>query len=235
MFGLSFADQEATRQARARLAFESQNVVQAANRRFLLSQQASTNLARSIQQRFGGGQPVGLISGLLSLGSRLLTGGARVAPRLAGAVARQAPRVGRLAIPLAGAVAGGAAFEAGLGLFGDGDGGGAPMGSAVQAALAAGGQASPVVGGRIMVTAPNGDFQLFRRDGTPIRPSLIIPAGQRLPGGATVVSTRNGGQLIGITVRRRRRGFAGEVRRVRNVLQGCKAIERAARPAKRRA
>jgi len=177
---------------------------------------------------------VGLVSGLLSLGSRLLRGAAPAARAGAGAVTRFAPRAGRLALPLAGAVAGGAAFEAGLGLFG-GDGDGGPGGGAIQAAVEAGGQATAVTGGRIMVTAPNGDFQLFRRDGTPIRPSLIIPAGQRLPGGATVVSTRNGGQLIGITVRRRRRGFVGEVRRVRRVLQGCKAIEAAARPAKRRA
>jgi len=222
VFALSAADEERNLQERLRLQIESQNVAAAANRAFIERQ-------RVLHPTFTGEQQMGLVSVLLGAGRRLLTGGAQVARRAAPALRRVAPG----ALALGGAVAGGAAFEAGAQAFG-GDGG-APMGGAAQQAIAAGGQATQIAGGRLMITAPNGDFQLFNRQGMPIRPSLIIPAGQRLPGGATVVSTRNGGQLIGITVRRRRRGFSGEVRRVRNVLQGCKAIERAARPTKRRA
>lgn len=113
--------------------------------------------------------------------------------------------------------------------------GGVLPGSPLGQALAAGGvQLTQLSGGRFMLTAENGDVQIFNRNGMPIRPQLIIPAGQRLPGGALVVSTRQNGALIGITKRRRRRAFRTEVRRVRSTIQGCRAVLAAAEKPRRR-
>jgi len=100
--------------------------------------------------------------------------------------------------------------------------------------VAAGGQPTPLAGGRFLVTAPNGDVQIFNRNGDPIRPQLIIPAGQRLPGGAIVVSTRQGGALIGITKRRRRKRFGAEIRNVRRTVAAANALVNLCKPTKRR-
>jgi len=185
---------------------------------------------------------MGLISTLISGGARLLGLGGRAGGRALQAGRRFAGTTGgRAALGLTGAVAGGAAFEAGTGFF---DGGGAPLGSGapgtfqtpqIASFIDAGAIPTALSNGRVMLTMPNGDVQIFSRNGMPVRPTIIIPAGQRLPGGAVVVSTRNGGALIGLTVRRRRRQFATEARKVRNVLSICKSIERAAAPRKRRA
>lgn len=172
---------------------------------------------------------MGLIAGALAIGARLLGIGATAVGTTARAAA---PVARRLALPVGGAIAGGALFEAGAGLIG-GDGGVAQP-AALQAIIESGGQVTTLSGGRTMAVAPNGDLQLFNRTGMPIRPTIIIPAGNRLPGGAVVVSTRNNGQLIGLTVRRRRKQFASEARRVRNVLSICRSIQSAAAPRKRR-
>ncbi len=202
---------------------------------------------------------MGLISGLFSAGRALLGGLApSTAPRIAGAAAAAGgggflggalSTIGRaVTAPLTGGFLGGGIAQAVGGLFA-GDGAVAPTGAPF-AALGGGGQVLPgsplgmiqaqgipvssLVGGRFMATAPNGDVQVFNRHGFPVRPSEIIPAGQRLPGGATVVSIRQGGGLIGVTKRRRRRSFAGEIQRTRRVLAGCRAIEKACVPPKRR-
>jgi len=105
----------------------------------------------------------------------------------------------------------------------------------IMARLQAGGaQVTPLAGGRFLATAPNGDVQIFNRNGMAVRPSLIIPAGQRLPGGAVVVSTRQGGALIGITKRRRRRRFGAEIRTVRRTVQAAQSLVKLCKPTTRR-
>lgn len=172
---------------------------------------------------------MGLISAAIAAGRVLFAGGQQ-------AIARAAPIAARIAAsPVARGIGAGALTGGAIALATGGDGVAAPgLTAGIQQVLAQGGSATQLSGGRTLVTAANGDAQIFNRMGQPIRPTLIIPAGNRLPGGAVVVSTRQGGQLIGITKRRRRRAFMGEVRRVRNVLRGCKAIEAAAAPRKRR-
>ncbi len=149
------------------------------------------------------------------------------------------PTIGRgLISPFGQSLAGGALGAAAITGFGGGGeapgGAGIAGGSQLAAIVAGGGQPTPLAGGRFLVTAPNGDVQIFNRNGMAVRPQLIIPAGQRLPGGAIVVSTRQGGALIGITKRRRRVAFRTEIRRVRQTIQGCRAVLSAAEKPKRR-
>jgi len=142
---------------------------------------------------------------------------------------------GGIGATLAGGFGGDGAVAPAGGAFGFGAAGGQVLpGSPLGMIQAQGIPVTSLVGGRFMATAPNGDVQVFNRIGFPVRPSEIIPAGQRLPGGATVVSIRQSGGLIGVTKRRRRRSFAGEIQRTRRVLAGCRAIERACVPPKRR-
>ncbi len=169
------------------------------------------------------------LGGLFGRGATAVAGGGALA------------RVGRAAIgPFGQSLAGGALGAAAItGFGGDGQvgapgGAGIAGGSQLAAIVAGGGQPTPLAGGRFLVTAPNGDVQIFNRNGMAVRPQLIIPAGQRLPGGAVVVSTRQGGALIGITKRRARRAFSTEVRRVRRTIQGCRAVLSAAEKPKRR-
>lgn len=184
---------------------------------------------------------MGLISGILSVG-RALIGGLGAAP--VGAAATRAvtttaargllPALGRAAIsPLAvGAAAGVAGAAVGEAIFADG--GAAAIPSGLAQIQAEGGAVTPLSGGRFMAIAPNGDMQVFNRMGMPVRPSIIVPAGSRLPGGATVVSIRQGGALIGLTRRRRRRAFSTEVRKVRSTIQGCRAVLAAAEKPRRK-
>jgi len=185
--------------------------------------------------------------GLAAIGAALLRGAGTflgigaAAPVVSGAtrglLATGAAAVGRAAIsPLGQGLAGGFA-GAGLGALAFDGGGGAPAGlpgGQLGAIIAAGGQPTSLSNGRFLVTAPNGDVQIFNRNGMPIRPTLIIPAGQRLPGGAVVVSTRNGGALIGVTIRRRRRRFGAEIRTVRRTVQAAQALVKLCQPTKRR-
>jgi len=107
--------------------------------------------------------------------------------------------------------------------------------SATMARLqASGAQVTALAGGRFLATAPNGDVQVFNRNGQAIKPTMIIPAGQRLPGGAVVVSTRQGGALIGITKRRRRKRFGAEIRNVRRTVQAANALVNLCKPKTRR-
>lgn len=184
--------------------------------------------------------------GLISFLGGLATTVGRAAGILAPAAVATGAVAGRTVLGTAGAIAGRIAANpfaqslaggaAGVALAG-GFGGGAPMGGApnqLSAAGAAGAQITELAGGRFMAVAANGDVQIFNRAGAAIRPTLIIPAGQRLPGGALVVSTRQNGALIGITKRRRRRAFNTEIRRVRNTIRGCRAVLNAAEKPKRR-
>lgn len=172
-----------------------------------------------------GAGPLGVGTGVAArtIAAPTIAGGARA---VAGAVGRAA--VSPLGLGVAGGVAGAALGEAAFG----GPGAVAPAG--LQAIVEAGGAVTPLSGGRFMAIAPNGDMQVFNRMGMPVRPSIIVPAGSRLPGGATVVSIRQGGALIGLTKRRQRRAFATEVRKVRSTIQGCRAVLAAAEKPRRR-
>jgi len=108
------------------------------------------------------------------------------------------------------------------------------MGGQLGQLVAAGAQPVPLASGRFMVTAPNGDMQIFNRSGQAVKPSMIIPAGQRLPGGAMVVSTRNNGALIGITKRRRRKRFGAEIRTVKRTVQAAQSLVKLCKPTTRR-
>lgn len=182
--------------------------------------------------------------GLAAVGGAILrffgAGAARTAVGGAatrGLVSTVGGAVGRgLISPLGQGLAGGIA-GAGLGALafgGDGAAAGGLPGGQLGEIIAAGGQPTPLSNGRFLVTAPNGDVQIFNRNGMPIRPTLIIPAGQRLPGGAVVVSTRNGGALIGVTIRRRRRRFGAEIRTVRRTVQAAQSLVKLCQPTKRR-
>jgi len=177
---------------------------------------------------------MGLLAGGLALlgraGSFLGIGGAGTGA-VAGGRALLAG-AGRAAIgPFGQSVAGGAL---GAGLIGFGGGGGGDAGSQLSQLVAAGAQPVPLANGRFMVTAPNGDMQIFGRNGQAIRPTLIIPAGQRLPGGAVVVSTRQNGALIGIVTRRRRKRFGPEIRRVKQTVQAAQSLVKLCKPQTRR-
>jgi len=190
--------------------------------------------------------------GLISFLGGVATAAARAVGIVAPTAVATGTTVGRTLLGTAGAIvrnpfvqslAGGAGGVALAGGFG---GAGVPGqtqpglsqalvgGSQLAGAQAAGAQITELSGGRFMAVAQNGDVQIFNRNGTAIRPTLIIPAGQRLPGGALVVSTRQNGALIGITKRRRRRAFNTEIRRVRNTIRGCRAVLNAAEKPKRR-
>lgn len=137
---------------------------------------------------------------------------------------------------LAGGLAGGAI---GSQLFGGGDGGpllsGAGLSPQLAQIQAAGGQITMLQNGQTMAIAPNGDMQIFNRNGEPRRPSMIIPAGQPLPSGAIVVATRNNGSQIGIVKRRRRRQFGTMIRQVRGTVRAAQALVNLCQPKKRRA
>jgi len=188
--------------------------------------------------------------GLISFLGGVATAAARAVGIIAPAAAATGAVVGRTALGTAGAIirnpfvqslaggAGGVALAGGFGgqavTPGQVSAGGLGAGSQLAGAAAAGAQITELAGGRFMAVAANGDVQLFNRTGMALRPQLIIPAGQRLPGGALVVSTRQNGALIGITKRRRRRAFNTEIRRVRNTIRGCRAVLNAAEKPKRR-
>lgn len=104
----------------------------------------------------------------------------------------------------------------------------------IQQIQAAGGSASRIAGGRWMATAPNGDVQLFTSEGKPVRPSEILTAGQRLPGGALIVSIRQNGALIGITKRRSRRRFAGEIKRAKDAIKGARQLTELCKPPRKK-
>jgi len=179
---------------------------------------------------------MGLLAGGLALlgrvGSLFGTGAATTAGAVAGRGALST--LGRAAIgPFGQSIAGGALGAGLIGGFGGG-GDGAPSGGQLGQLVAAGAQPVPLASGRFMVTAPNGDMQIFNRSGMPIRPSLIIPAGQRLPGGALVVSTRNNGSLIGVTIRRRRKRFGAEIRIVKKTVQAAQSLVKLCKPQTRR-
>lgn len=183
--------------------------------------------------------------GLVSIGAALLSRAGQFIGLGGGAAAttalRAAPsllaRTGRAAIgPFGQSVAGGAlGAGAFTGVFGGDGAAPAAMGGGQLAELVAGGaQPTALSNGRFLVTAPNGDVQIFNRNGMAVRPTLIIPAGQRLPGGAVVVSTRQGGALIGVTIRRRRRRFGAEIRTVRRTVQAAQSLVKLCKPTTRR-
>jgi len=102
--------------------------------------------------------------------------------------------------------------------------GGGMGGSNLAAMQAAGAQITELANGQFMAVAPNGDMQIFNRAGNARRPTAIIPAGQAVPGGSTVVATRNNGSQIGVVKKRRRKRFAAELNRTKNMIKASREI-----------
>lgn len=174
------------------------------------------------------------VGGFLGIGAARAGAGAGLAGLTS--LGAQAARLGgRAAIgPFGQALAGGAIGAGIVGGFG-GDGAAPGLaGGQLGQLVAAGAMPTALAGGRFLVTAPNGDVQIFNRNGQAIKPQLIIPAGQRLPGGSVVVSTRQGGALIGITKRRRRKRFGAEIRNVRKTVQAAQSLVKLCKPSSRR-
>jgi len=163
--------------------------------------------------------------GLVSLGRAIFQGGRAVAGRLfagppaaltAGAPEAAVAVGSRLLRP---AVAGGAGLGLGgiLGsIFGGGGGNGA-MAPAPAGIRPAGTQAL----GSFFVTLDDGSSVLTNPNGSVSRPQLFLPAGAKLPAGATIVSINPDATVFGIRRKRRTRQFGAEIDR-------CKATIRAA-------
>lgn len=176
--------------------------------------------------------------GLAAIGSALLSAGRSAISFLAPA-ATTAGRV--LANP---AVQGAAGATAASFLFG---GGGSPVSPVIPQAFAgmppssqltqlaaSGAQVTSLANGQFMAIAPNGDMQIFNRNGQPRKPTSIIPAGQRVPGGSIVVATRQNGAQIGVVKTRRRRRFAGELKRTKDVIMGARSLMNLCKPPTKR-
>jgi len=154
--------------------------------------------------------------GLVAAGSRLLGSLFGAGGR---AIGSPAVRAG------GGALAGGAA--AGLGfsliesLFG---GGGNGVATSAAGAIAAPGMA------RRFVTLEDGSRVLVSREGKPMRAQFFLPAGQKLPGGALVVSVSPDGSLFGIRRGRRKRpAFKTEIETCKSTISAAKSLVKAAK------
>jgi len=173
--------------------------------------------------------------GLAAIGSALLSAG-RSAISFLSPAATTAGRV--LANP---AVQGAAGATAASFLFGGSPSpvipqsfAGMPPSSQLTQLAATGAQITSLANGQFMAIAPNGDMQIFNRNGQPRKPTSIIPAGQRVPGGSIVVATRQNGAQIGVVKTRRRRRFAGELKRTKDVIMGARSLMNLCAPKKRK-
>jgi len=159
--------------------------------------------ARAIGGRFfGAGPPAALTAG---------------APEAAVSVGR------RLFAP---AVAGGAGLGLG-GILGSIFGGGGVNGAAAAAPMAL--PAARGAGGSTFVTLDDGSRVLVSPSGVVARPQLFLPAGAKLPAGATIVSISPGGDLFGVRRRRKRRSFAGEIERCKTAVKAADSLISAVR------
>ncbi len=156
----------------------------------------------------------------LIAGARALFG---LAAPAAGAAARVAARP---------AVRAGATIAAGTAL---GIGVAAGGGALVDAITAQGGDViRPLAGGRLLVRTPDGGIGVVTRMGRLVNPTVLIPVSSPIPAGGSLVSISADGSLVGFTIKRKRRPFASELRRVRSVLSSVNALHRAMQPRKRR-
>jgi len=177
----------------------------------------------------------------------IIAAGASLFGRAAAAVGRffgtgaavTAGAIGRPAVRAAGRVLTGPTARAvGLGTAGGflgasfADGGGGGLAQAIEEQ---GGQAiRPLAGGRLLVRTPDGGIGIVTRMGRLVNPTVLVPSGGAVPPGGTLVSISADGALIGFTIRRKRRPFASELRRVRSVLSSVNALHRSMQPRKRR-
>lgn len=152
--------------------------------------------------------------GIAAIGGRLLStlfSGARAAgPALRGA-----------APALAGGAAAGVGFEFISSLFG---GGGDGVATSAAGAVAVPGTA------RRFVTLQDGSRVLVSREGKPMRAQFFLPAGQKLPGGALVVSVSPDGSLFGIRRGRKKRpAFKTEIETCKSTISAAKSLVKAAK------
>ncbi len=156
-----------------------------------------------------------------------LIAGARA---LFGVAAPAARAVGRVATGPAARGAGIIAAGTALGI-----GGAAAVGGLASAITDQGGEVIRTLsGGRLLVRTPDGGIGIVTRMGRLVNPTVLVPAGSGVPPGGTLVSISGDGSLIGFTIRRKRRPFASELRRVRSVLSSVRALHTAMQPKKRR-
>lgn len=107
-------------------------------------------------------------------------------------------------------------------------------GNQLAAMQASGAQITSMANGQFMAVAPNGDMQIFNRNGMARRPTAIIPAGQAVPGGSIVVATRNNGSQIGVVKKRRRKRFATELNRTKDMVKSAQQLVALCQPKKRK-
>jgi len=116
-----------------------------------------------------------------------------------------------------------------------GIGAAAAVGGLADAITQQGGQVIRTLsGGRLLVRTPDGGIGIVTRMGRLVNPTVLVPAGSGVPPGGTLVSISGDGALIGFTIKRKRRPFASELRRVRSVLSSVNALHRSMQPKKRR-
>lgn len=193
-----------------------------------------TFLAGQFAKLTTGVQEMGLLGQGAAFLGRLFGAAAPVASRGVGQIGRVAGRAlqgrgGQIALGLGGAVAGGAAFEAGAALFDGGGGGGLPALPEGVTPLAS------LTGGRFLVADANGARLVVGRDGRPIKPQILVPSGMPLPANvSSIVFISADGQTIGVTIKRRRRRLNGELRRVFSTIDVAERITKRLERRKRR-
>lgn len=160
--------------------------------------------------------------GLVSIGRSILgavfgggtTAVARTGP---GILSRVLGGLGAVAPAAAGGVAGGLGFSAISSLFGGG--------GAAPAQISA-----PQTGQRGFVQLQDGSRILVSAAGVPVRAQLFLPAGAKLPGGATIVSVSPDGSLFGVRRGRRKRpAFKTEIETCKSTISAAKSLVKAAK------
>jgi len=150
------------------------------------------------------------------------------------AVAAARPLVQRAGGIVTGPAARNIALGAGAGFLGSSFAGGGGDGLAESIEQQGGSLIRPLAGGRFLVQTPDGGVGIVTRAGRLVNPTVLIPAGSPVPPGGTLVSMSADGSLIGFTIRRKRRPFASELRRVRSVLSSVRSLHNSMMPKKRR-
>ena len=151
---------------------------------------------------------VNFAGGLVQAGARLLGIGGTAAGTVASGGFAGALR--SAIIPTAGGIAGGAA---GAGLFSSLFGGGAQ-----QPTVPTGGVGSQ------MMRLNDGSQVLVSSSGKIARSQVFLPAGAKLPAGATVTFVSADATLFGIRKKRHRKRFATEIHNVLHTVNDAKAL-----------
>jgi len=149
--------------------------------------------------------------GIAAIGGRLLSG-------LTGLAQRAAPALRAAAPSILGGLGFGAAFAGAESFFGDNG----SVGTSAVGAIA------PPGATQRFVQLQDGSRVLVSRQGKPMKAQLFLPAGAKLPGGATVVSVSPDGMLFGIRRGRKRRpAFKTEIDTCKTTIAAAKSLVKA--------